>query len=435
MWLLAQCPFCDREILPGSIFCDQCGHQLSGIAFGAATSGAASSLPETVQASVPVRSTAGKPEPETDGTERRARTVDRDNAAERGLQQYIPSELLDKLDAARAAGGMVGERRIVSILFCDVKGSTAAAETLDPEEWTEIINGAFDYMIRPVYEYEGLVARLMGDSILAFFGAPIAHEDDPQRAVLAGLDIVQGIQVYREQVKQDWDWDFDVRIGINTGMVVVGAVGSDLRMEYTALGDAINVAARMEQTAEPGTVQIAEATYRQIAPLFNVRDLGGVEMKGKAEAVPAFRVISCKATGGSLRGIEGLHAEIVGRDAELETGRAVLKDLQQGVGRIVCLLGEAGLGKSRIVHELKSGRSRQIRTMHRFGSCHIAFRTRQRNRTVYSNVSSNNGQTLSGMSRYLLSQRSSQNLPRQLARSNTSKFFKHCADCLELRRK
>ena len=108
---------------------------------------------------------------------------------------------------------------------------------------------------------KGALARLMGDAILAFFGAPIAHEDDPQRAVLTGLDIIQGIAPYREQVKRRWDLDFQVRVGINTGLVVVGEVGSDLRVEYTALGDAINMASRMEQTARLGTVQVTADTY------------------------------------------------------------------------------------------------------------------------------------------------------------------------------
>jgi class 3 adenylate cyclase len=123
-------------------------------------------------------------------------------------------------------------------------------------------------MITPVYHYEGNVARLMGDGLLAFFGAPIAHEDDPQRAILAGLEIAAGMQPYRQQVARRWGVDCDVRVGINTGLVMVGRVGSDLQMEYTALGDAINLAARMEQTARPGTVQVAGDTHRLVAPLF-----------------------------------------------------------------------------------------------------------------------------------------------------------------------
>jgi class 3 adenylate cyclase/predicted ATPase len=267
------------------------------------------------------------------------------------LTQYIPQELMKKLEAARTSGDMVGERRIVTMLFCDVKGSTAAAEHLDPEEWSEIINGAFEHMITPVYTYEGTVARLMGDSILAFFGAPLAHEDDPQRAVLAALDMMSSIVPYREQIKQSWGIDFHLRVGINTGLVVVGAVGSDLRMEYTALGDAINLASRMEQMAAPGTIQIAHDTYKLVKPLFDFEELGGIEVKGKDEPVLAYRVLGRKPGSGRVRGIEGLHAELVGREVELKTLCNVVTDLKQGVGRIVCVLGEAGMGKSRLVAE------------------------------------------------------------------------------------
>ena len=156
------------------------------------------------------------------------------------------------------------------------------------------MNGAFAQMIKPVYQYEGTIARLMGDALLAFFGAPIAHEDDPRRAILAGLDIVEAIKPYRKQIKESYGVDFDVRVGINTGLVVVGAVGSDLRMEYSALGDAINLAARMEQTAEPGTVRIAHDTYKLVKNLFEFKSLGGVEVKGKSEPVLAYQALGRK---------------------------------------------------------------------------------------------------------------------------------------------
>jgi len=268
------------------------------------------------------------------------------------VHQYIPKELLTKLETARTRGIMVGDRRIVTILFSDVKGSTAAAEKLDPEEWAEIMNGAFRHLIAPVYRYEGTLARLMGDAILAFFGAPIAHEDDPQRAVLAGLDIIGGIRSYREEVKRRWGLDFDVRVGINTGLVVVGEVGSDLRMEYTALGDTVNVASRMEQSAKPGTVQIAGDTYKLVAPLFEFDDLGGIEVKGKSEPVHAYLVLRPKAEPGSLRGIEGLDAPLVGREREMKILRDAISNLRQGRGQIVSVMGEAGLGKSRLIAEL-----------------------------------------------------------------------------------
>src|SRR6266498_5488613 len=182
------------------------------------------------------------------------RGIDKVQEKNHSLDKFIPPELLTKIEAARAVDAMAGERRVITMLFCDVKASTAAAEKVDPETWTDIMNGIFEYMIRPIYKYEGTVPRLMGDAILAFFGAPIAHEDDPQRAVLAALGILEGIRPYREKIKRERGFDFDVRVGINTGLVVVGAIGSDLRMEYTAIGDAINLAARMEQTAFPGTV-------------------------------------------------------------------------------------------------------------------------------------------------------------------------------------
>lgn len=248
---------------------------------------------------------------------------------------------------------MEGERRTVTMLFCDLKGSTAAASGLDPEEWAEIVNGAFEHLIPPIYRYEGTVARLMGDGLLAFFGAPIAHEDDPQRAVLAGLEILKDIQPYRQEIRQRWELDIDVRVGVNTGLVVVGTVGSDMRVEYTALGDAINVAARMEQTARPGTVRIAEATYGLVAPLFDVEDLGGIQVKGKDELIHAYRVLGAKAAPGRLRGIEGLEAPLIGRDHEMHQLRGAIIELRRGRGQIASVMGEAGLGKSRLIAELR----------------------------------------------------------------------------------
>ena len=162
-------------------------------------------------------------------------------AALAGLQQKLSA--LDKREPASPA--LAGERRFVTVLFCDVKGSTAMAEKFDPEEWAGIMKRAFTYLIPPVTHHDGIVARLMGDALLAFFGAPTAHEDDPQRAVRAGLEIVEGITVYREQLQREHGLDFNVRVGINTGLVFVGAIGADRRVEYTAVGDTMNLAARM----------------------------------------------------------------------------------------------------------------------------------------------------------------------------------------------
>jgi class 3 adenylate cyclase/tetratricopeptide (TPR) repeat protein len=283
-----------------------------------------------------------------------------DQTADRGstLDPFLPKELLAKLEAARAGRAMEGERRVVTMLFCDVKGSTAMAETMDPEDWTTIMNGAFERLIAPVYRYEGTLARLMGDAIFAFFGAPIAHEDDPQRAVWAGLDIVSGIAAYRERVRAEHGLDLDVRVGIHTGPVIVGQVGSDLRLEYTAMGDAVNVAARMEQTADPGTVQITAETHRLVEPLFDVEPRGPVEVKGKAEPIEAYTVAGRRHQHAAIRGLRD--TPLVGRERELdELGRAIEETLSGG-GRIVSLVGEAGLGKSRLIAETRAEWERRV---------------------------------------------------------------------------
>ena len=240
------------------------------------------------------------------------------------------------------------------MLFCDVTGSTAFAEHLDPEEWTEIMNEAFDYMIQPVVRYEGTVARLMGDGILAFFGAPVAHEDDPKRAILAGLAILDGVTEFRQELQDGYGMEFDVRVGINTGPVVVGDVGSELAGEYTAMGDAVNLAARMEQTAGPGMLQISEDTRRLVAPLFDLESLGEIEVKGKTNPVSTYRVLRPRPTPGRLRGIEGLAAPLIGRSQEFDKLKSLLAQTRQGRGGIASLIGEAGLGKSRLLEELKA---------------------------------------------------------------------------------
>jgi len=256
-----------------------------------------------------------------------------------------------KNPVARPNRNRAGERRIITVLFCDVVGSTALAEQFDPEDWADIMNEVFEYLNEPIYRFGGTVARLMGDGILALFGAPFAHEDDPERAVLAGLAIVEGMKTFRQKFKGEYGLEIDVRVGINTGPVVVGDVGSAQAGEYTAMGDAVNLASRMEQTADPGTVQISMDTFRPVAPLFDVKPLGGIEVKGKNAPVPAYVVIRSKERPGKTRGIEGLSSPLIGRQEEFDKLTKVLQEVRQGRGQIVCLIGEAGLGKSRLIEE------------------------------------------------------------------------------------
>jgi class 3 adenylate cyclase/tetratricopeptide (TPR) repeat protein len=249
-----------------------------------------------------------------------------------------------------------GERRIVTILFCDVKGSMAMAGKLDPEEWASIMNRAYEHLIGPVSRHGGTVAQLLGDAILAYFGAPLTHEDDPQRAVQAGLEIIAGIRSFREQLQRERGLDFNVRVGINTGLVMAGQIGSGQRVSYTAVGDPVNLAARMEQTAQPGTVQITANTYKLVAPSYECESLGQIEVKGKSEPIQTYRVLRVREKPGPVRGFEsqGFRSPLVGREVELTTVQGCIDRLFHGQGCILGIIGEAGLGKSRLVAEAKS---------------------------------------------------------------------------------
>jgi ABC-type oligopeptide transport system substrate-binding subunit/class 3 adenylate cyclase len=293
-------------------------------------------------------------------------------AIDEAIHRLVPKEFAERLLATR--GQVQRERRMVTILFSDVKGSTAMGETLDPEDVMDIMDGAFDVLIEPIYRYEGTLARLMGDAILAFFGAPIAHEDDPERACRAALEIVEGAREYAAKLARERGIEgFNVRVGINTGLVVVGEVGSDLRVEYTAMGDAINLAARMEGAAEPGTVLISEDTHRLIAPLFETKPLGPIAVKGKAEPVSVHRVLAAKAAPGKVRGIAGLESPLVGREAEFAALREAVERLRVGVGGIATVVGEAGLGKSRLVAELRETGAPGAGATHLRGASHLRW--------------------------------------------------------------
>ncbi|HLT19306.1 MAG TPA: adenylate/guanylate cyclase domain-containing protein [Thermomicrobiales bacterium] len=244
-----------------------------------------------------------------------------------------------------------GERRIVTILFIDVVGSTAMAENLDPEEWAELMGAAFERMIRPIERYGGTVTRLMGDAILALFGAPHARGDDAQRAILAALEIMDDVQPLRAEIKRR-GLEFDLRAGINTGLVVVGEFGTRAMVEYTAMGDAINVASRLEQMAAPGTIRVGASTYRLTEPYFEFEPLGEVDVRGKRAPESSYRVLGHKR--GARRPEHSQRTmPFIGREAELAQVREAIDTLRsEGRGRIIAISGEPGVGKSRLVDEI-----------------------------------------------------------------------------------
>lgn len=325
-----KCPNCGTLNAGNAKFCNNCGWNLQQAQAPAPAAPAPTAAPATAR---------------------------RGDSPQGLVEKYMTKEVAAKLEAARTNKSVEGERRIVTILFCDVKGSTAMAERLDPEEWAEIMNTAFEFLIQPVYKYEGTVARLMGDAILAFFGAPLAHEDDPQRAILAGLEILHGIDEYREKISRERGMDFAVRVGLNTGLVVVGNIGSDLKFEYTAMGDAINLASRMQTAAELNTILISENTHRLVAPLFEFEDKGEIEVKGKEKPVHVYRVLEPKKGAVKTRGIAGLASPMVGRRREFSTLLQIADDVKMGHGSTAAIIGEAGLGKSRLIAEWRKAAS------------------------------------------------------------------------------
>ncbi|MCD6054507.1 MAG: putative Adenylate/guanylate cyclase with repeat, partial [Rubrobacteraceae bacterium] len=245
-----------------------------------------------------------------------------------------------------------GERKHVTVLFADVVDSTGLGERLDPEQVAEIMNGAFAFLDASVTKYGGTVARLLGDAIIAFFGAPVAHEDDAERAVRAGLDIQAATREYAELVERDYGVDFEVRVGINTGLAVLAAMGGEIRTEYTAMGDTTNVAARMQAAAIPGTVLISASTYHLVKELFEFKARGATMIKGKSAPIATYEVLATKAVPGKVRGLEGLASPLVGRNAEYKLLNDRLNEVREGRGAFVAVIGEAGLGKSRLLAEI-----------------------------------------------------------------------------------
>jgi class 3 adenylate cyclase/tetratricopeptide (TPR) repeat protein len=269
---------------------------------------------------------------------------------------YTPKHLADKILKGRSA--LEGERRQVTVLFADIAGFTTLAEKRDPEEVHELIDHCFDVITAEVHRFEGTVNQYTGDGVMALFGAPIAHEDSPRRAVHAALGIQRALRDYSKALQQRKGFSLQMRIGINTGPVVVGRIGDDLRMDYTAVGDTTNLAARLQQLARPGSVLVSEGTYRLIAGYFETLEMGELAVKGHAP-VRAFEVVRARGRRARLdvaaeRGLTPL----VGRERELETLGSLFREVKAGRGQVVSIAGDAGIGKSRLLLEFRRALAR-----------------------------------------------------------------------------
>jgi len=261
-----------------------------------------------------------------------------------------PAPLVKKV---RAAARLTGERRTVTAMFVDIVGSTALAEQVGKKAWTGIFDRACDLSCSIIYRYEGTIARLHADELLAFFGAPVAHEDDPVRAVRAALELLETLREYAKEIRQEFGLDFGVRISLSTGPVIIGPIGSDLKYEYTALGGALNVAANIEATKQSMTVLVSEYTYRLVAPFFDFTNLGEFDVEGRQEAVKIYQVQGVKVDPKRARGLVGPESPLIGRNTELASLMQLSQTVQAGLGRVAMVVSEPGLGKTRLISEWK----------------------------------------------------------------------------------
>jgi class 3 adenylate cyclase/tetratricopeptide (TPR) repeat protein len=300
------CPSCGHENPPGARFCNDCGAHLAA--------------PATT------------PEP----------------------RSYTPRHLVEKILASQSA--LRGERKLVTVLFADVVRSMELAERVDPEEWHRLLDRLFRILAGGVHRYEGTINQYTGDGIMALFGAPIAHEDHAQRACAAALDLARELGVLAKDVQRESGLEFAVRMGLNSGEVVVGRIGDDLRMDYTAQGHVVGLAARVQQLAPAGGITVTEQTARLAAGLFDFLDRGEQSFKGASAPVRVFDLrgpsrIRSRLESSRARGF----SRFVGRERELALLGRALREAQSGRPAVVLVTAEPGTGKSRLCHEFVEG--------------------------------------------------------------------------------
>ena len=263
---------------------------------------------------------------------------------------YTPPYLAEKILTSRSA--LEGERKQVTVLFADLKGSMELLADRDPEEARQLLDPVLERLMAAVHRYEGTVNQVMGDGIMALFGAPIAHEDHAARACYAALAMQAAIRHYSEEVRRSHGIAVQIRIGLNAGGVVVRAIGNDLHMDYSAIGQTTHLAARMEQLASPGSTLLTAETLRLVEGLVQVTALGPVPVKGLDAPVEVYELVGASALRGRFQArVAGGLTRFVGRDTELATLRQTLEQAGAGQGQVVAVVGEAGVGKSRLVYE------------------------------------------------------------------------------------
>jgi class 3 adenylate cyclase/predicted ATPase len=263
---------------------------------------------------------------------------------------YTPPYLAEKILTSRSA--LAGERKQVTVLFADIKDSTELIKDLDPEAAQQLLDPALHAMMGAVHRFEGTVNQVLGDGIMALFGAPLAHEDHALRACYAALTMQTAMREYTEAVRRAHGIEMRIRVGLNSGEVVVRAIGNDLHMDYSAVGQTTHLAARMEQLATPATICLTAATLRLVEGLVRVNALGPIPVRGMTEPVEVFELVGASALRRRLQAAaaRGL-TRFVGREAELTALRQALDQAGAGHGQVVAVVGEAGVGKSRLVYE------------------------------------------------------------------------------------
>jgi class 3 adenylate cyclase/tetratricopeptide (TPR) repeat protein len=317
------CASCGAPNSPGDKFCGQCGAPCASLP---------ASVPMTPAAPAGVREPGapyGSPP-----------------------REYTPRHLAEHILMSK--GALEGERKNVTVLFVDIADSSRLAEQLDPEAMHELMEHVLRLMAQMVHRYNGTVNQFLGDGLMALFGAPLALEDHALRAVHAALGIRETVDGYSEQLKRARGVELRLRLGLNTGPVIVGKIGDDLRMDYTAIGDTTHLASRMQTLAEPGTIMITEPTHRLVAGYVVTEPLGKVQVKGRSMLVEAFRVTERRRRRSRLEvSAQAGLTELIGREPEQATLHDCLARAISGRGQVVGLVGEAGLGKSRLVYEFQ----------------------------------------------------------------------------------